>query len=334
VVLSFSSSLVVSIVTDIPVINLWPVFVIILILSFILIYAVFQLLVLRDVEKVEYLVYNWLEEKEDQVGPVPTFFFSRFRRLDQSIRFVMAEKQSEIDELKKKSHFRREFIANISHELKTPIFSAQGFVHTLIDGAVKDKSVRDKFLKKAAKSLDGLDLLVQDLLTLSQIEIGDIKMHYEYFDIQKLCKEVIEQLEDQIEKKGVIVSLVPKEQVLVFADYRRMGQVMNNLLTNAIKYNKEGGKVKVILEESENYVGVTVSDTGEGIPEEHRGRIFERFYRVEKSRSRRGGGTGLGLAIVKHILEGHNTAINVSSQVGNGTEFSFRLAKEEEINEI
>lgn len=319
-------------ILDIPIIDLWPVFVITLIFAVLLFYAVFRLFFIRDIEKVEYLVYNWLEE--DQIESVPSFYFSRFRRLDQSIRFVMGEKQTEIDELKKKSHFRREFIANISHELKTPIFSAQGFVHTLIDGAVKDKSVRYKFLKKAAKSLDGLDLLVQDLLTLSQIEIGDIKMHFEYFDIQKLCKDVMEQLEDQIEKKGVMVSLVPKKEVLVFADYRRMGQVINNLLTNSIKYNQEGGKVKVTLKESDNYVEITVSDTGEGIPEKHQGRIFERFYRVEKSRSRRGGGTGLGLAIVKHIIEGHDAAISVRSQVGKGTIFSFRLANREEVTEV
>ncbi|MBT8229704.1 MAG: cell wall metabolism sensor histidine kinase WalK, partial [Bacteroidia bacterium] len=224
-VLSVCFTLAVSYFAEKSVFDLWSIFIISFLLFFILLYAVFRFFLLRDLEKLEYLVFNWLQEKEDQTGPAPSFFFKRLKKLDDSIRFVMAEKQNEIDDITAKSRFRREFIANISHELKTPIFSAQGFVHTLIDGAVKDKSVRDKFLKKAAKSLDGLDLLVQDLLTLSQIEIGDIKMHFEYFDIQKLCREVIEQLEDQMEKKDITVTLVPKTQVLVYADYQRMGQV-------------------------------------------------------------------------------------------------------------
>jgi two-component system phosphate regulon sensor histidine kinase PhoR len=251
--------------------------------------------------------------------------------MDNVIRYVSQEKEIQIDELKKLADFRREFIANISHELKTPIFSAQGFVHTLLDGAIKDKNVRLKFLRKAAKALDALDLLVQDLLTLSQIEIGDIKMHFEYFDIIKLTREIIDQLEERAEKKEVRISIEStQKKILVYADYQRIHQVLNNLLINAIKYNKEGGAVKVSFEQSEDFVLIKVADTGEGIAEEHRNRIFERFYRVEKSRSRRGGGTGLGLAIVKHILEGHNTSVDVSSKVGHGTIFSFKLARGEQ----
>ena len=232
--------------------------------------------------------------------------------------------------------FRKEFIADISHELKTPIFAAQGFVHTLLDGAVKDKSVRNRFLKKAAKSLDGLDMLVQDLLTLSQIETGEIKMHFEDFDIRRLTEEVFEQFENKADKKMIDMRFEPNipEEVIVYGDWQRINQVMTNLISNAVKYSGEKSKIRVNFIPIDGEVEVVVRDTGEGIPEEDVKRIFERFYRVDKSRSREKGGTGLGLAIVKHIMEGHNTKVEVKSSPGKGSEFKFRLKAGEEVEAL
>ena len=160
-----------------------------------------------------------------------------------------------------------------------------------------------------------------------QIEIGDIRMHFEYFDIHKMSKEIFDQLEDSAEKKEIKLSLISKKgPKLVFADYKRIHQVMTNLIQNAIKYNKENGWVKVQFQEYEKFMDIRVSDSGEGIEKEHLHRIFERFYRVDKSRTRAKGGTGLGLSIVKHILEGHEAPISVESVLGQGSEFSFKLS--------
>ena len=254
------------------------------------------------------------------------------KQVNQEIYTFVQDKRKEIDDLKRMEIFRREFIADVSHELKTPIFAAQGFVHTLLDGAVEDKKVRMKFLKKAAKSLDGLDILVQDLLTISQMETGEIKMHFEVFDIKKVARDVLEQLEDKSNKKKVSLGVRCEEEgpVMVYADKRRIGQVLSNLMLNAIKYNKQGGEVELGLVPKKNQVNIYIKDTGVGIPAEDLGRIFERFYRVEKSRSKDKGGTGLGLAIVKHIIEAHQSNVRVSSTAGKGSVFSFELARKKQ----
>ena len=238
------------------------------------------------------------------------------------------EKQREIDRLKKLEAFRKEFIADVSHELKTPIFAAQGFVHTLLDGAIKEKDVRKKFLKKAAKSLDGLDMLVQDLLTLSHIETGQIKMRSEEVDLYALTEEVFEQFSGKQNKKDVVLRIEGRtRKVLVRADRQRIFQVLTNFVSNAIKHSGENGEVVVIFSVRRKSVVTQVKDFGEGIAAEHINRIFERFYRVDKSRSREKGGTGLGLAIVKHILEGHGTRAEVESEPGKGSTFSFKLPR-------
>jgi len=250
------------------------------------------------------------------------------QKINEEIFSFAALKQREIDELKKLEAFRKEFIADVSHELKTPIFAAQGFVHTLLDGAVNDRNVRSKFLRKAAKSLDGLDALVQDLLTLSQIETGDIKMHFEHIDLYRLCQEVVEQLEEKADKKKIKLKVEKNHQkILVFADWQRITQVVTNLVSNAINYTPEDGEVIIRFDIGKKNITTFVADTGEGIPVQHLGRIFERFYRVDKSRSREKGGTGLGLAIVKHILEGHGSHAEVESTVGKGSIFSFKLPR-------
>jgi two-component system, OmpR family, phosphate regulon sensor histidine kinase PhoR len=296
--------------------------------SYLLIFIVLEFLFFREINKI-YKMMDKLRKKElSGITKQKSGKLNPIRDINEEIFSFATLKQKEIDELRKLEAFRKEFIADVSHELKTPIFAAQGFVHTLIDGAVDDKNVRYKFLKKAAKSLDGLDVLVQDLLTLSQIETGDIKMHFDTIDLQKLCAEVIDQLEEKAEKKKINLRMTSDHhKLMVYADWQRITQVMTNLVSNAINYTAEGGEVTVRFDTSKKNITTAVTDTGEGIPAQHLGRIFERFYRVDKSRSRERGGTGLGLAIVKHILEGHNSRAEVESQVGKGSTFSFKLPR-------
>lgn len=296
--------------------------------SYLLIYAVLEFLVFREINKI-YKMLGKLRKKElGGIKREKSGALNPLKNINEEIYSFALLKQKEIDELKKLEAFRREFIADVSHELKTPIFAAQGFVHTLLDGAVNDKNVRNKFLKKAARSLDGLDMLVQDLLTLSQIESGDIKMKFESIDLWKLSTEVVDQFEEKAQKKNIKLKLVdPGHKMQVHADWQRITQVMTNLISNAINYTLEGGDVTVSFDVGKKNITTLVTDTGEGIPAQHIHRIFERFYRVDKSRSREKGGTGLGLAIVKHILEGHSSRADVESTVGKGSTFSFKLPK-------
>src|SRR5579859_4963734 len=300
--------------------------------SYLLIYVVLEFLIFRGVNKIDKMMSKLMKKELKGIAREKSSGLDPFEKLNEEISSFALLKQKEIDELKKLEAFRKEFIADVSHELKTPIFAAQGFVHTLIDGAVNDKNVRSKFLKKAARSLDGLDSLVQDLLTLSQIETGDIKMKFDQMDLVKLCEEVVDQFEEKAEQKKIKLKLLPPKHAKVFvhADEMRIEQVLTNLIANAINYTPEEGEVAVSFDVGKKNVTTFVVDTGVGIPPQHLHRIFERFYRVDKSRSREKGGTGLGLAIVKHILEGHNSRAEVQSEVGKGSEFSFKLPRAHE----
>src|SRR5258708_13965801 len=269
--------------------------------SYLLVYVVLEFLIFRGINKINKMMGKLMKKELKGIAKERSNGLDPFEKLNEEISSFALLKQKEIDELKKLEAFRKEFIADVSHELKTPIFAAQGFVHTLLDGAVNDKNVRGKFLKKAAKSLDGLDSLVQDLLTLSQIETGDIKMKFDRIDLFKLSEEVIDQFEEKAEQKNIALKLVPDKhsKIWVHADEQRIDQVITNLVGNAINYTPEGGHVTVSFDVGKKNVTTFVTDTGEGIPHSHLHRIFERFYRVDKSRSREKGGTGLGLPIVK-----------------------------------
>jgi two-component system, OmpR family, phosphate regulon sensor histidine kinase PhoR len=252
------------------------------------------------------------------------------KKLNDELYYYADKKEREINNLKKAEQFRREFLADVSHELKTPIFAVQGYIHTLIDGAVNDEKVRDNFLAKAAKSLDGLDAIVRDLVALSQMESGEIKMNLQPINLEQILNEVIDGLEKKANEKKVELKILKNNgsaPIIVKADQQRMVQVFTNLLENAIKYGKEGGKVLINFEEEKYMWKISVIDNGPGIANEHLNRIFERFYRIEKSRSKDMGGTGLGLAIVKHIIQGHKSKIQVTSQIDKGTTFSFKLEK-------
>jgi two-component system, OmpR family, phosphate regulon sensor histidine kinase PhoR len=307
-----------------------PVGVVVFWVAFLVVFAFMELVVLRETKRI-YKITQKKKKKDKDPGMLEVEqpgLFNPMRRVYEEVSSFTSSKEKEIEELKRLEIFRREFVANVSHELKTPLFAAQGFIHTLIDGADQDETVRTRFLNKAAKSLDGLENLVQDLLMLSQIETGEIKMKIEPHDLAELAKEAVDQLEDTARKKKIKLKLdEPKKKASVSADAKWIRQVITNLVSNAIQNTPDEGTVTVKFGFTKRSVITIVKDTGVGIPEEHLARIFERFYRVDKSRSREQGGTGLGLAIVKHILESHNTKAEVKSEVGRGSEFSFKLQR-------
>ncbi len=302
--------------------------------GFLLTYITFEYLIFREINR----LYATLDKlrKKDPKAQKQTIIKDKLEASMNPISQLKAElssfasgKQQEIEELKKLEAYRREFIADVSHELKTPIFAAQGFIHTLIDGAAEDEGVRTKFLKKAAKSLDGLNALVQDLLVLSQMETGTIHMKKESFDIRILVQEVFEQLEKQASKRNMKLKFEQRydKPLLVLADRNRMRQVFGNLIENSTKYGSEDGKISVTFESIKDAIIVHVRDDGPGIEEAHINRIFDRFYRIDKSRNKDTGGTGLGLSIVKQILQAHQSKITVKSKPGKETVFTFRLQK-------
>jgi two-component system, OmpR family, phosphate regulon sensor histidine kinase PhoR len=236
---------------------------------------------------------------------------------------------AEMDEMKKTEIYRREFLSNVSHELKTPIFNIQGYLHTLIDGGLKDKKINKKYLDKAAKNLDHLTNIVNDLEVISRLESGEQPINMQKFDIHNLSHDVIDELELLADKKEISISFKEgcNNMMLVIADKEKIKQVLVNLVTNSIRYGNEGGKTQIGIYDMADNVLVEVSDTGIGIAQEHIPRLFERFYRIDKSRSKDEGGSGLGLAIVKHIIEAHNQTVNVRSTIGVGSTFGFTLKK-------
>lgn len=298
--------------------------------AFVLIATALEFLVFREINEI-YNSFAKIKKKDFKIAKrrLSTLTESPLQQLNQELYEYASKKQQEIDYLMQLEAFRREFLADVSHELKTPIFAAQGFIHTLIDGAVEDPEVRDKFLQKAAKSLDGLDHLVKDLITLSQMESGVIKMQYQETQLNLLVEEVFEQLEDKAAEKNIslLIDERTSKECILWADPYRLKQVLINLVENGIKYGKVGGFVKVWLLQTQDYCIIEVEDNGLGIPKRHLTRIFERFYRIEKSRSKEKGGSGLGLAIVKQIVEAHEGKIEVESKLERGTNFRIQLKR-------
>ena len=240
--------------------------------------------------------------------------------------------EDDIEAMKRLEQVRTEFLGNVSHELRTPIFTVQGFLETLLDGAVDDPEVRDEFLQKAHDNLLRLHALLNDLIEISRIESGAMKLSFRYFDLVDLCRGTLHNLSDKAAMSTVTLNLdVSGEdaegKLQVYADRKRIEQALVNLLDNAIKYNRPEGEVHLGVSVENGSVLVSVSDDGPGIERKHIDRIFERFYRVDKGRSREVGGSGLGLAIVKHIVDAHGSPINVSSDGVNGTTFSFYLPR-------
>ena len=239
------------------------------------------------------------------------------------------DKKLEIESLKVRENFRKEFMGNISHELKTPLFTVQGYIMTLLDGAIKDKKVRKKYLKRASKGVDRLLYIVKDLDMITKLETGDMTLFREDFNLNEVLENVLELIEMKASKKNITVEVIaPEFPIIVSADQERIQQVLTNLIVNSIKYGNKNGYIKVIVEDlNEEKLLIKVKDNGIGVEEENIPRLFERFFRVDKSGSRKEGGSGLGLAIVKHILEAHEEQINVASEFGKGSTFSFTLKK-------
>ena len=230
--------------------------------------------------------------------------------------------------MQKDENFRREFIGNVSHELKTPIFNIQGYVQTLIDGGIEDENVNMKYLKRANLSVDRMINIVEDLEVISRLETDKEELDFENFNITDVINEAIDQLEMKANSMNISLELSNESNSeIVNADRNKIQQVFMNLISNSIKYGKEGGTTIVRLFDMEEKILIEVADNGIGIAEDALNRLFERFYRVDKNRSRKIGGTGLGLAIVKHIIEGHQQTINVRSTVDIGSTFSFILEK-------
>jgi len=247
--------------------------------------------------------------------------------MQNEIKKMHRKTNDDIESLKKLQQVRSEFLANVSHELRTPIFAIQGYVETLLDGAINDSKVNKQFLDKANQHTISLSNLLNDLIDISMIESGEMKMSFRYFYVNEFLKGILSEQSGLAETKNIELVYTPvRESLQLYGDKDKLKQVVINLLQNAIKYT-EKGKVEVLAEEEKLYGKIIIRDTGIGIPSGDLERIFERFYRVDKMRSRSVGGTGLGLAIVKHIVEAHGSTMFVKSEVNKGSEFSFKLKK-------
>ncbi len=253
--------------------------------------------------------------------------------VEQEVEEWAEAQQRQLDQYERFAEYRRRYVGDISHELKTPIFNIQGYLHTILDDekVLDDREFTLSFLRKAAKNVERLQTIVEDLSAISRLESGELILDMEPFDIKKLAQEVIEELDLKSNESGIDLGFKSGADTgfMVYADRESIRQVLINLVNNSIKYGNEGGFTKFSFYNMESYVLCEVADNGIGIPEKHLPHVFDRFYRVDKSRSRKRGGSGLGLSIVKHILEAHQQTINVRSSPGLGSTFGITLAKAE-----
>lgn len=249
--------------------------------------------------------------------------------INQSLNELNEDHALEFEKLKNVDSYRKEFLGNVSHELKTPIFAVEGYIHTLLDGGIDDPDINIVYLQKATKSLDRLTSMVSDLESISRMESGEMIIDWRTFNITDLIYEVVDTHMLRASEKNIrlIAGIPVQQQIYVYADKERIRQVFDNLLVNSIKYGKQNGTTEISFSETESAFFFHVKDDGIGLDEKHLPRLFERFYRADKHRSRNEGGTGLGLAIVKHIIESHQQRITVQSKLNEGTVFSFSLMK-------
>ncbi|WP_339707188.1 ATP-binding protein [uncultured Kriegella sp.] len=286
--------------------------------------------------RIEKFIYRRIKKIYDDVSLLESSSLTSdtintdMRTLTAEIEKFAHDKKIEIDTLRIREEYRKDFLGNVSHELKTPLFTVQGYILTLLDGAMEDKNIRKKYLQRANKGVERLIYIVKDLDLITKLEVGDLHLELENFDIVELIQSAFDQLEMKAAKKKVVLTfdMDYEEPIYVKADKEKIHQVLINLLVNSIKYGHRDGTTEVSVENLiKNKVIIRVTDNGEGIAKNHIPRLFERFYRVDKSGSRNEGGSGLGLSIVKHIIEGHDEKIYVESVEGVGSEFSFTLEK-------
>ena len=249
--------------------------------------------------------------------------------LEKNVEEWLRERREEMERMNQLESYRKEYLGNISHELKTPIFNIQGYISTLLEGGLVDKKINIDYLIRAEKSVDRMIAIVEDLQTITQLEKGELELEEERFDVVSLVKDVLDAQELKAKESKVHLELKQgsTQPVFALADRFRIRQVIVNLVVNSVRYGKENGRTIIKISDTGEKLIVEISDTGIGIAKEHLPRIFERFYRADKSRSRDQGGTGLGLSIVKHIIEAHKQTIDVMSTEGVGSVFSFTLKK-------
>lgn len=297
---------------------------------------VFSFLILTY--RAEKFIYQRVKKIYDDVSLLENTTFKNssvttdMNTLAEEVKKYALDKKIEIESLKIREEYRREFLGNISHELKTPLFTVQGYISTLLDGAAEDKNIRQKYLERADKGVERLLYIIKDLDMISKLETGDMNLEIEKFTIVEMIQNVFDLLEMRASKKNITLTFDKKytQKIFVKADKEKIQQVVSNLIVNSIKYGKEKGTTEVSIENITNSkIIIRITDNGEGIESQHIPRLFERFYRVDKSGARSEGGSGLGLAIVKHILEKHHQKIYVESKYGFGSEFSFTLEKAE-----
>jgi two-component system phosphate regulon sensor histidine kinase PhoR len=286
--------------------------------------------------RVEHFIYKQVKKIYDDVSLLETTSYvnqpvtTDMATLTKEVKKFARDKKLEIETLKIREEYRKEFLGNVSHELKTPLFTIQGYLLTLLDGAMDDKNIRKKYLERAEKGVERLIYIVKDLDMITKLEVGEINLDVTRFDIVEVIQNVFDLFEMKATNKNITLTFDMKyaKPIWVMADQEKIQQVVTNLVVNSIKYGKKGGTTEVGIEDlTKNKVIIRITDNGEGIEKQNISRLFERFYRVDKSGARSEGGSGLGLAIVKHIIEGHDEKIYVESQIGVGSEFSFTLEK-------
>ncbi len=307
----------------------WPYAILFTLICFIVCFAVIQI-------RVERFIYRRIKKIYDDVSLLESTPLSSrpvttdMKTLTEEIERFAEGKKVEIDTLRIQEEYRKDFLGNVSHELKTPLFTVQGYILTLLDGAMKDKKLRQKYLQRASKGVERLIYIVKDLDLITKLEVGELKLVREDFDIIELIQNTFDLLEMKAAQKQIslVFDMEYPNPIYVNGDREKIQQVISNLLVNSIKYGHPNGTTEVSVENLiKNKVIVRVTDNGAGIPKQHIPRLFERFYRVDQSGSRSEGGSGLGLSIVKHIIEAHGEKIYVESEVGVGSEFSFTLEK-------
>lgn len=305
---------------------LLAVFIAVFVLSFLILQVRMEKYLYSRIKKISKDV-RLLDEKSFSAPPITTDMETLTREVE---RFAQ-NKKLEIETLNIQENYRKEYMGNISHELKTPLFTVQGYILTLLDGAMKDKKVRKKYLQGANRGVERLVHIIKDLDMITQLESGGLVLKRADFNIVSVVENVFELLQMKAAKKNITLTMDREyPPVIVNGDVERIEQVLINLIVNSIKYGKMDGTTEVTLEDFKNKILVRVTDNGEGIAKENLSRIFERFFRVDKSGSRKEGGSGLGLSIVKHIVEAHLEKIYLESQLGVGSEFSFTLEKGKE----
>lgn len=279
--------------------------------------------------KIIYKTISTLKADKTDKNKAKAFKTQTIESVNKDVMQWAQEKKEEIEQLKKMQAYRQEFLGNISHEMKTPIFNIQGYVLTLLDGGLDDSQINRKYLLRTEKSINRMTAIIEDLEAISRLESGELQLEWEKIELIELTKEIIELFEIKAKRKNIEIYLAKSYEKPIFinADKESLRQILTNLIVNSIKYGKDDGKTKISFFDMDENILIEVTDDGIGIDKEKIPRLFERFYRVDKSRSREQGGSGLGLSIVKHLIEAHNQSINVRSTPGIGSTFAFTMKK-------